>query len=127
MSTTTAVAKATSKPEDLKNGTGLKTIPPAVKIAPKIEDEKLQPLDERLHRLNVLFDLQSKYNRLQESLKRLQEFKFGKDGDYSGLTLRDDNNSDFKTTNPEVVKEVVKFLADTIKAKMKIIEPQLKW
>jgi hypothetical protein len=111
-----------------KNGTDLKSIPPAVKVDfPKKEEERLQPLDDRLHRLNVLFDLQSKYNRLQDSLKRLNEFSFGKDSDYAGITIRDDNGKDFKTSNPEVTKEVVSFLTATIKTKIKSIEPQLKW
>lgn len=89
--------------------------------------EKSQSLDERLHRLNQLFDLQSKYNRLQDSLQKLNEFEIKKDGERSRLSLADDNRNDFSTYNPEIIKEVTDFLKLRIKDKIKAIEPLLKW
>lgn len=115
------------------NGTAEKETPtPAVKIAAitmvqKNDGEKLPPLDDRLHRLNELFAIQGRYNKLQSSLQKLKNFTFEKNGDYSGITIKDDGRNDFTTGNPEVIEEVVKFIILTIQAKIKEIEPQLKW
>lgn len=92
--------------------------------------DELPPLDDRLHRLNQLFDLQGKYNRLLKSQQKLAEFKLAKGSENIVLTLEDEDNSkvdDFITSNPEVVKVVLECLQNTIVAKRKEIEQQLKW
>lgn len=115
----TAKAAAT-KPEVAK-------IQPVPVQTPKEEADKLPPLDERLHRLNQLFNLQEKYNRLQTSLIKLNEFEIKKDGERSRLSLADDSRNEFSTYNPEIITEVVDFLKKRIKEKTKSIEPLLKW
>jgi hypothetical protein len=90
----------------------------------------LPPLDDRLHRLNQLFDLQSKYNRLAKSQQKLSEFKMKKGSENISLTLRDDDSrssESFSTSNPDVIKAVLECLQTTIVAKRKELEPQLKW
>lgn len=98
---------------------------PAVKKA----DSQAQPLDERLHRLNQLFELQTKYNRLQTSKQNLAEFKLKKDTETITLTLSDYNSrgNDFTTKNPAVIKDILEFLREAIDSKIKAIEPLLKW
>lgn len=91
------------------------------------EPEKVPPLEERLHRLNELFHLQTSYNKLQESLQKLNEFEIKKDGERSRITLQDDSRNDFTTFNPEIIKEVTAFLKSRIKERIKTLEPQLKW
>ncbi len=120
-----AGAALAPKPEQ-KNG----STTPAVTIAPVkklVNADDVPPLEDRLHRLNQLFDLQNKYNRLKASLLKLKTFKFKKEGDYTGITIRDDGRNDFSTGNPEVCEEVVKFMIATIEKKIKELEPQLKW
>jgi hypothetical protein len=99
----------------------------SVVIPERKETEKLSPLEDRLHRLNQLFELQGKYYKLQESLQKLKSFKFKKNGDYSSLSIRDNDRSEFNTGNQEVIEEVVKYLIIAIDKKMKEIEPLLKW
>lgn len=87
----------------------------------------LPPLEERLHKLNQLFHLQTKYNKLQDSLTKLSEFEIKKDGERSRISISDDNRNDFSTYNPEIIQEVTDFLKERIKLKIKAIEPLLNW
>lgn len=91
------------------------------------DDLDLPPLEDRLHRLNVLFGLQTKYNKYTESLHKLGEFEIKKDGERSAIRISDDSRNDFSTYHPEIVQEVVDFLKLRIKARIKEIEPLLKW
>ena len=57
----TAVTPAAATPE--------KSLPsvPVVPFTPPATADKLPPLDDRLHRINQLFDLHNRYLKLQES------------------------------------------------------------
>ncbi len=100
---------------------------PETPIVPFSKDGELKPLEDRLHRLNLLFDLQRKYNKLQDSKLKLSAFTVKADGETSSLTIRDDQRNDFTTYNPEIIQEVVKFINERIQAKTKEIEPLLTW
>lgn len=91
------------------------------------EPSDLPPLEDRLFRLDQLFEVRKQYNKLQESLQKLAQFQTKSDGETSSLTIRDDNRNDFTTYHPTIIAEVVDFLKAKIKDKMKAIEPQLKW
>lgn len=95
------------------------TMPPAV--------QELPPLEDRLHRLNQLFDLQKKYSKLHDSLQKLADFDIKQDNERSRLTIMDDSRNSFETYHPEIIREVVAFMAAKIKEKIKALEPQLKW
>lgn len=84
-------------------------------------------LEDRLHRLNVLFDLQKKYNSLQNSLYKLKQFKLTHDGQTAYLSFRDEDRKEFSTQNPEVMQDFLEFLKTTIESKIKAIEPLLTW
>lgn len=105
-------------------GGTLKVLTPLPK---KTDGEKLPPLDERLHRLNELFHLQSNYNRLQASLQKLNDFELKKDSENGGIRIYDSNRNEFQTSNPEITRDVVAYLKNRIKEKIKTIEPLLKW
>ncbi len=116
--------KATPETKDLPKLTA------EVKPIKKIElpqDQDLPPLEDRLHRLNVLFSIQTKYNKYIESLQKLNEFEIKKDGERSFVRLSDDNRNDFTTSHPELVQEVTDFVKQRIKHHIKAIEPLLKW
>ena len=99
----------------------------ALTILPKKENESLPPLEERIHRLNQLFNLQGHYNKLQDSLQKLNDFEIKKDGERSRISICDDSRNDFTTYHPEIVQDVVNFLSIRIRERIKILEPQLKW
>lgn len=85
------------------------------------------PLEDRLHRLNELFHLQSNYNKLQESLQKLSSFEIKKDGERSRLVISDDSRNDFSTYHPEIIQEMTDYLKKRIQEKIKAIEPLLIW
>lgn len=93
----------------------------------KLDDSKPQPLEDRLHRLNQLFELQTRYNRLQSSLQKLNEFKQETGAENLTLIFRNSERTEFSTTNPAVISECIQNVKSTIKTKLKELEPQLKW
>jgi hypothetical protein len=93
----------------------------------KKDVQEIAPLEDRLHRLNQLFNLQTKYNKYTESLQKLNDFEIKKDGERSSISISDDSRNNFSTYHPEIVQEVVEFLKVNIKQRIKAIEPQLRW
>jgi hypothetical protein len=105
---------------------------PAVKPIKQIQlpdNYELLPLEDRLHRLNELFALQGKYNRLLATKQKLAEFKLNQKTENVTLSIEDYNNRqfDFETKNPEVIAELIGFVQKSIDKRLKEIEPLLKW
>lgn len=110
-----------------------KTVTPIATIVPVIymnadSKKNLPALDERLQRLNELFDLQKKYNRLTASKQKLAEFKLKKGEENITISIEDSNSrNEFSTSNPVVVLEVLEFVSTKIDEGKKAIEPLLVW
>lgn len=100
---------------------------PAAKSEKPQTDFTIIPLSDRLHRLNVLFDLQMKYNKLQDTLAKLKAFQIKADKEDSELTIEDGNRNSFATTNSEVIEKVIWHLIETVQTKIKQLENQLTW
>jgi len=111
----------TTSPEDVK------TEPILVSFTPKEQLSQVPNLEDRLHRLNVLFDLQRKYNQLQASLQKLNTFQLTHDSESGYIVFKDENRNEFSTGNVEVTKEFLAFVKATIQKKIKEIEPLLVW
>jgi hypothetical protein len=103
------------------NGTPAKTetTKPA---APKADEKKPESIEDRLHRLNVLFDLQKKFVKWQETRKNLEGFEIAQNKENSTLELSDDEGNEFTTTNPIVIAEVVKLVLQVVNVKIKEVE-----
>ncbi len=129
MNKSNGVASKATTPATSKPAGNLQPIPQPKIVAPftKVETGDLPPLDDRIQRLNQLFKIQGDYNKLQESLTKLNEFVIKNDGESSRLTLRDDMRTDFTTSHPEIIGEVIDFLKGKIREKIKTIEPKLIW
>ena len=105
----------TEKPEEQKPQAVVKSL------------DGLPPLEDRLHKLNVLFTIQSKYNRLKASLAKLEEFDLKSDKESCEIEFTDSKHNEWSTNNPAVMPEFLAFLKETIKKKIKELEPQLVW
>jgi hypothetical protein len=118
---------STKPVETATNGKKVETTVPVVKLPVK-EEKPTLPFEDRLHKLNMLFDLQKKYLTLKNSQQKLLEFQM-KSGDEDGcyLTIRDDNRNEFTTYNTSVIIEVLECLKNSINTKIKQIEPKLNW
>lgn len=120
-----------------KNGktpeTKTETNPKAViqkMAAPVIEktEEKKEVLsfDDRMHRLNVLFELQAKHAKLTETNNKLNDFTIvGVEG--ATLTIEDSDDNEFLTRNTEIISEVVTFVKAIIAKKRQELEAQIRW
>lgn len=109
------------------NGTPAKTetvkpITEKTPPAPKAEEKKQESIEDRLHRLNVLFDLQKKFVKWQDTRKNLEGFEVAQNKDNSTLELTDDEGNEFTTTNPIVIAEVVKLVLQVVNTKIKEVE-----
>jgi hypothetical protein len=103
-------------------------VKPLKKIEPA-ESQDLPPLEDRLHRINQLFEVQGKYNRLLASKQKLNEFSMAQKSENITLSIEDNGNrsNDFETRNPELITVVLECVRQTIDSKIKAIEPLLKW
>lgn len=95
----------------------------------EIEPEDLPPLEDRLHRINKLFEVQGRYNRLLAAKQKLSLFKLNQKSENISLSIEDNGNrgNDFETRNPELIAEVLECVRITIDRKIKETEPLLKW
>jgi hypothetical protein len=91
------------------------------------QSKTIPPLEERLHRLNVLFDLQKRFNKLSETKLKLQKFEVAHNKENSELLLTDDDGNEFKTTNPEVIQEVKTIVLNIISKKEAEVAEKLNW
>lgn len=119
-----------------KNGTAIPTngkpVATTLTVATKTEPAKVvtdfPPLEDRILRINQLFDLQSRYNRLLKSQSKLAEFKLKKGEENVSLTIRDtQSREEFSTSNPELVNTVLDCVRVTVQDRKKALEPLLKW
>lgn len=120
-----------------KNGSTIPTngkqpVVTTLTVATKTDSVKVQtdfpPLEDRILRINQLFDLQSRYNRLLKGQSKLAEFKLKKGEENISCTIRDNNSrEEFSTTNPELVNAVLDCVRVTVQDKKKALEPLLKW
>jgi hypothetical protein len=88
---------------------------------------EVPPLDDRLHRLNQLFDIQRKYNQYQTTLQKLNDFQLSQKVEDAHITFEDEDSNEFTTSNPEIMQDVLQFLKQTIQDKIKVLATKLIW
>lgn len=126
MTTKPSANGSTVKPVETPSNGKVQTNVPVTKLP--VKEEKPLDLDERLHKLDKLFELQGKYNRLSASQQKLAEFKLKKGSENITLSIYDESTREtFKTSNADVIKEVLSTVSTTINQKKKEIEPLLNW
>ena len=130
MNTVKELAKPAQTPTNgskLPTQTQTAVTPEPAKIKSAKEEETILPLEDRLHKLNMLFDLQKKFNRLAETKAKLQSFEIAQNRENSELLISDDEGNEFKTTNPEVIEEVKKLVLKVISQKESEVAAKLNW
>lgn len=119
--TQNSAATAAAKKDNLVSKPA--TTAQAGKIIP-IEKSK-SPLEERLFKLDQLFALQLKYNKLQDSKFKLSTFKLDGDTENASLSIQDENRNRFETKNPIVIGEVLEVIKKSIEANLFSISEKL--
>lgn len=126
VTTKNAATPAAKTDKETPAQTPAKVVP--VQIETKKEASTLPPLEDRILRINQLFELQSRYNRLQKSENKLAEFKMKKGEENITLSISDRNaREEFSTQNPELIIAVLECVRVSIQQRKKALEPSLKW
>lgn len=92
----------------------------------KKEVENLQTFEERLHRLNQLWELQGKYAKLDATSTKLNAFTIDA-AETSELQIEDSEGKTFTTSNSEIIGEVIEFIKKIITDKRKALQPLINW
>lgn len=112
------------------NGKKVETTLTVVPLKPEPAKNQTEapPLEDRILRINQLFELQTKYNRLQKSQNKLNEFKMKKGEENIILSIEDKNTrEEFTTSNHKLISSVLECVRVTVQEKKKSLEPLLKW
>jgi hypothetical protein len=118
--------------EEKKVAPGAKVVTVTQNTPPKKVEagQELKPLEDRMHRINQLWQLQGKHQRLNESLSRLKKFLAEAEKDNLQIVIKCtdySNREEFSTKNIAVIEDVLICLIETINVKIKAIEPELVW
>lgn len=106
--------------------------PPAITApAPNLETKAevkitIQPFEDRMLRLNQLWELQGKYSKLDATFTKLNDFTIDA-AETSELTIEDSEGDTFTTKNSEIIGEVIDFLKVKIAEKRKALQPLINW
>jgi hypothetical protein len=122
------VAPGQTEEEKPKPGTEPKTeTKEEVKQEPKTEIPKPLTIQEKIDKLTNLNILAEKREKLIETKRNLNTFKLSADGFTNSLDLRDGNGNSFKTSNSEVIKEVINLLSSTVDCKLLEVEREIEF
>lgn len=86
----------------------------------------LPPVEDRVLKVQQLFDLASKREKLQDSLKKLKSIKTSSDNRGLKIQIEDDSN-EWETFNTDAIKDCIVTLEATIKRKLEEVEALIKF
>ncbi|WP_416441616.1 hypothetical protein ACH3O9_14365 [Leeuwenhoekiella sp. A16] len=81
-------------------------------------------LDDRIQNFEKLRGLATQRERLTQTLNELTKFNYNQ-GDSASFYIRDSHNSEFKTTNTNLIKLVTTHLQSTLEERKSEIEEQI--
>jgi hypothetical protein len=123
-------ANGTTEKTSAKNLTVAQVLPQPKKEekTPQPQND-LKPLEDRMLRINQLWTLQGKHQRLIESQLRLKKFLAEVDKENLKLSIKSDDYraEEFTTKNSVVIADVIDFLINATNEKIKQLEPLLNW
>ncbi len=90
-------------------------------------EENLPSLEDRFYKMDTLFSLRERYEKLKDTLDKLNKFKLSTDERSDNIILRDDKGNTFSTSNPAVIAKAVDWLKEDLTAKIKNVDSQIKF
>ena len=98
------------------------TAPPA-----KVEAVKPQPTIEDIKRKNeVLKRLTDKYDRLQDKLRRVENFKLSSDRETATIVVTDSNGEEFRSNSQKTLVQLIAFWHDEFKQAIAEVEKEIR-
>jgi predicted RNase H-like nuclease (RuvC/YqgF family) len=126
----------TAKPAEITNGKPVATV---VELTPKKTDQEapkptvegkklsdLPPVEDRVLKVQQLFDLTAKREKLQESLKKLNSIKTSTESRDLKITI-EDSDSEWETFNTDAIKACIDCMKETIKRKLDEVENLIRF
>jgi hypothetical protein len=95
---------------------------PSIVPLPK---QDFSPIEDRFLKLDVLFSKREKWERIKDSLDKLNKFKLSTDGRSDNITLKDGAGNSFSTYNAEVLSTVVDLLKVDLTKKLADVEQEI--
>lgn len=93
---------------------------------PGKELSDLPPVEDRVLKVQQLFDLTAKREKLQDSLKKLQSIKTSTESRDLKITI-EDSDSEWETFNTDAIKDCIETMKATIKSKLDEVENQIRF
>lgn len=98
-----------------------------LQLTPPEKTEKAPSLEDRFYKMDTLFALRERYEKLKETLDKLNKFKLSTEGRSDSIAIRDDKGNTFSTSNPDVVTKMVEWLKEDLTKKIKEVDSQIKF
>ena len=99
------------KKEEVKNQPTTANLPVLI---PEKKQSAVPSIEDKFLKMDVLFSHREKYEKLKESLDKLNKFKLSTDGRNDNIILKDANNVTFSTYNPVVIAKVTDWLKEDL-------------
>jgi hypothetical protein len=96
---------------------------PSITPIPKTE---LRPsIEDRFLKMDVLFSKREKWEKIKDSLDKLNKFKLSTDGRTDNIIFKDAVGTTFSTYNPDVITKVVDMLKEDLSKKLSEVEQEI--
>lgn len=99
---------------------------PKPELTPAGKAGDLPPVEDRVLKVQQLFDLINKREKLKESLKKLNSIKASSDNRDLKITIEDDNE-EWETHNTDAIRDCIATMKATIQTKLKEAEDSIRF
>jgi hypothetical protein len=126
MKTTAPAANGATKTPELSSAVVVADKPNSTEAKKEQNETKdAPPLEDRILKVEMLYDLTTRRETLLESQKKLNSFRLSSDGTRDTISLRDSKGNEFTTSNSAVVHSVFDVMKKTIAEKIAEVEAQI--
>ena len=112
------------KAPDLK--AEIPTIIPVKKEEVKTPDVKTASIEDRFYKMDMLISYREKWEKIKDSLEKVNKFKLTTDGRSDSITFKDGAGNSFTTFSPEVLGKVINWLKEDLSSKLQAVENEIK-
>jgi hypothetical protein len=82
-------------------------------------------IEDRFYRMDILFSHREKWEKIKESLDKVNKFKLTTDGRSDSISFKDSSGNSFTTYSPDVLSKVIAMLKEDLSAKLQEVENQI--
>ena len=98
---------------------------PPVPAPAKKDDVKISSLEDKFLRISQLNTLQEKWEKIKESITKLNEFDLKTDGRKESISFSDGSGNKFETFNSAVLRKTIDWLKEDLNIKLKEVEAHI--